>query len=576
MVIKHDVVIVGAGLAGLRAALEASEKYDVAVISKLFPTRSHSGAAQGGIAASLGNVEEDHIEWHFFDTVKGSDYLGDQDAIEYLVNDAHPAIYELEHMGCPFSRTPDGKINQRKFGGHTKNHGEGPVLRACFAADRTGHMILHTLYDQCVKNNVRFYSEFYVTDIIVKDNIIRGLTAYDMTSGQYVTMHSKVVMFGTGGYGRAFKITSNAHANTGDGLGVVLRAGLALEDLEFVQFHPTGVYKYGILVSEGARGEGAYLLNNDGERFMEKYAPKLMELAPRDLASRSIQTEIDEGRGINGESCVHLDLRHLGEAKINERLPEIRSFCQKIIGIDPVREPIPIQPTAHYSMGGIPVNVDGEVLADGKSQLVEGFYAAGECSCVSVHGANRLGTNSLLEAVVFGRRAGKSIVKFLIKEGIEKAELLDDEIKANIDRIEQFKSRNGDQKVGTIRRELQDVMMTKVAVFREEKGLKEALDKVHELEKRFENISIDDKGMKFNTDLTEAIELDNLLHFAELIVSGALNRQESRGAQYRRDFPKRDDKNWLKHTIATKKDGKISYDYKPVIITNYQPQERKY
>jgi succinate dehydrogenase / fumarate reductase flavoprotein subunit len=576
MIVKHDVVIVGAGLAGLRAALEASHKYDVAVISKLFPTRSHSGAAQGGIAASLGNVEEDHIDWHFFDTVKGSDYLGDQNAIELLVNDAHPAIYELEHMGCPFSRTPEGKINQRKFGGHTKNYGEGPVLRACFAADRTGHMILHTLYDQCVKNNVRFYSEFYMTDLLVKDNVVRGVIAYDMTNGQYVTLHAKVVMFGTGGYGRAFRITSNAHANTGDGLGVVLRAGLALEDMEFVQFHPTGVYKYGILVSEGARGEGAYLLNNAGERFMEKYAPKLMELAPRDLASRSIQTEINEGRGINGEGYVHLDLRHLGEAKINERLPEIRSFCRKIIGIDPVKEPIPIQPTAHYSMGGIPVTVDGEVLGDGKTQKVEGFYAAGECSCVSVHGANRLGTNSLLEAVVYGRRAGKAIVQFLTKNGIDKADLPEEMLKNLIARVERFKQKTGDEKVGKIRLELQETMMSKVGVFREEKSLQEALDKVHELEKRAENIQIDDKGMKFNTDLTEAMELDNLLHFAELIVKGALNRQESRGAQYRRDFPKRDDANWLKHTIAVKKDGKIEFDYKPVVITKFQPKERKY
>lgn len=576
MVIKHDVIIVGAGLAGLRAALEASKNYDVAVLSKIFPTRSHSGAAQGGIAASLGNVEEDHIDWHFFDTVKGSDYLGDQDAIEYLVNDAHPAIYELEHMGVPFSRTPDGKINQRKFGGHTRNYGEAPVLRACFAADRTGHMILHTLYDQCIKNNVRFYPEFYMTDLIVKDHIARGLIAYDMTGGQMVTFHAKAIMFGTGGYGRAFKITSNAHANTGDGLGVVLRAGLALEDLEFVQFHPTGVYRYGILVSEGARGEGAYLLNNAGERFMQKYAPKLMELAPRDLTARSIQTEIDEGRGINGESYVYLDLRHLGEAKITERLPEIRSFCRKIIGIDPVKEPIPIQPTAHYSMGGIPVTVDAEVLADGKAQRVEGFYAAGECSCVSVHGANRLGTNSLLEAVVYGRRAGKSIVKFLSAQGTEKPDLPTDQVEAAMNRIEKIKTNQGNEKVGKLRRELQETMMAKVGVFRDEKTLKEALEKVKELEKRFEDVQIDDKGWKFNTDLTEALELDNLLHFAELIVSGALNRLESRGAQYRRDYPKRDDENWLKHTIAIKKDGKIVFDYKPVVITKFPPKERKY
>ncbi|GAB4366747.1 MAG: succinate dehydrogenase flavoprotein subunit [Calditrichia bacterium] len=576
MVIKHDVVVVGAGLAGLRAALEASRNYDVAVLSKLFPLRSHSGAAQGGIAASLGNVEEDHIDWHYFDTVKGSDYLGDQDAIEYLVNDAHPAIYEMEHMGCPFSRTKDGKINQRKFGGHTRNYGEGPVLRACFAADRTGHVLLHTLYDQCVKQNVRFYSEFYVTDIILKDNIIRGLVAYDMAGGQFVTFHSKVVMFGTGGYGRAYQITSNAHANTGDGLGIVLRAHLPLMDMEFVQFHPTGVYRYGILVSEGARGEGAYLINDKGERFMEKYAPKLMELAPRDLTSRSIQTEIDEGRGINGQGYVYLDLRHLGEKKITERLPEIRSFCRKIVGVDPVKEPIPIQPTAHYSMGGIPVTVDAEVLADGKKEKVEGFYAAGECSCVSVHGANRLGTNSLLEALVFGRRAGKSIVKFLTQNGTLKADLPQEQVDTALARIESFKQKTGKEKAGLIRRELQEEMMKNVGIFRSEEKLKKALDKIRELEKRAEHIQLDDKGMKFNTELTEAMELDNLLSFAELIVSGALNRQESRGAQYRTDFAKRDDQNWLKHTIAFKKDDKIVFDYKPVVIKKFQPQERKY
>ncbi len=576
MSIKHDVVVVGAGLAGLRAALEASAHYDVAVISKIHPLRSHSGAAQGGIAASLGNIEEDHIDWHFFDTVKGSDYLGDQDAIELLVNDAHPAIYEMEHMGCPFSRTDDGKIHQRKFGGHTRNYGEGAVLRACFAADRTGHALLHTLYDQCVKNNVRFYSEFYVTDLIIKDNIARGLVAYDMQNGQLLAFHSKVVMFGTGGYGRAFKITSNAHANTGDGLGIVLRAGLPLQDMEFVQFHPTGVYQYGILVSEGARGEGAYLLNGKGERFMEKYAPKLMELAPRDLTSRSIQTEIDQGRGINGEGYVHLDLRHLGEAKIMERLPEIRSFCRKIVGVDPVKEPIPIEPTAHYSMGGIPVTVDAEVLADGKDTLVEGFYAAGECSCVSVHGANRLGTNSLLEALVYGRRAGKAIVKFLIKNGLEKAELPHDAVDGAFSRVYNLKDNSGNEKVGVLRKELQAIMMSNVGVFRHEDKLKVALEKVQELEQRARNIQIDDKGLKFNTDLSEMMELDNLLHFAGLIIGGALNRQESRGAQSRTDFPKRDDVNWLKHTIAFKKDGEITFDYKPVVITKFQPQERKY
>jgi succinate dehydrogenase / fumarate reductase flavoprotein subunit len=576
MIVKHDVVIVGAGLAGLRAALEASRYYDVAVVSKIFPTRSHSGAAQGGIAAAMGNVEEDHIDWHFFDTVKGSDYLADQNAAEVLVNDALPAVYELEHMGVPFSRTPEGKINQRKFGGHTRNYGEAPVLRACFAADRTGHVLLHTLYDQCVKNHVRFYSEFFVTDLLLKDNIIRGLVAYDMIGGEFVTFSSKTVVFATGGYGRTYKITSNAHANTGDGLGIVLRAGLPLEDMEFVQFHPTGLYRYGILLTEGARGEGAYLINDKGERFMEKYAPKLMELAPRDMTSRSIQTEINEGLGINGEDYVYLDLRHLGEKKINERLPEITGFCRKIAGVDPVKEPIPIQPTAHYSMGGIPVNIDSEVLADGKSKVVEGFYAAGECACVSVHGANRLGTNSQLETVVFGRRAGKAIVEYLNKNGTDPADLPEDQIKASIGRVEKIRTNEGKEKVVVIRQELQETMMNKLGIFRQEKDMKEMLEKVHELEERVEHIQIDDKGMKFNTDLTEAMELDNLLHFAEIIVSGALNRQESRGSQYRLDFPKRDDVNWLKHTLAFKKVGKIVFDYKPVVITKFQPKERKY
>ena len=577
MVIEHDVVIVGAGLAGLRAALEASRYYDVAVVSKVFPTRSHSGAAQGGIAAALGNVEEDHIDWHFFDTVKGSDYLGDQDAIEILVNDAIPAIYELEHLGVPFSRTPDGKINQRKFGGHTRNYGEAPVLRACFAADRTGHVLLHTLYDQCLKNHVRFYSEFYVLDLLYKDNIARGVVAYDMIGGEYVVFHSKAVMFATGGYGRAFKVTSNAHTNTGDGLGIVLRAGLPLEDMEFVQFHPTGLYPYGILLTEGARGEGAYLINNDGERFMKKYAPTLMELAPRDLTARSIQTEIEEGRGINGKDYVYLDLRHLGEQRIRERLPEITGFCRKIAGVDPVKEPVPIQPTAHYSMGGIPVTIDSQVLADGKSQIAEGFYAAGECACVSVHGANRLGTNSQLETIVYGRRAGKAIVDWLNKVGTTKADIPEDQVKRSIERIEHARTKDGNERVAQIRKELQETMMKNVGVFRDAERLEKALKDVRELEERAKNIKIDDKGMKFNTDLTEAMELDNLLHFAEIIVSGALNRQESRGAQFRKDFPKRDDKNWLKHTIAFRKeDGTIEFDYKPVVITKFQPKERKY
>jgi len=577
MKLSHDVVIVGSGLAGLRAALEASQYYNVAVVSKLFPLRSHSGAAQGGIAAALANEEEDYIDWHYFDTVKGSDYLGDQDAIELLVNDAIPTLYELEHFGTPFSRTPEGKIAQRKFGGHTKNYGEAAVLRACYAADRTGHVILHTLYEQCMKNNVKFYDEYYAIDLLVKDNIVRGLVAYDMPNGHFVAFHSKVVMFGTGGYGRAYKITSNAHANTGDGLGITVRAGIPLEDMEFVQFHPTGIYGYGILVTEGARGEGGYLLNKDGDRFMKKYAPKVMELAPRDLVSRSIWTEINEGRGIDGKRCVHLDLRHLGAERLKERLPEIMGFCRKLVGVDPVKEPIPIEPTAHYSMGGIPVTVDAEVLADGINEKVEGFYAAGECACVSVHGANRLGTNSLLDAVVYGRRAGKSLVRFLNENGTVKADFVEDQYKASLDRVDKIKNNTGDEKVSTLRTELQNVMNEKVGVYRDGKPLEEALKDVEELEQRFKNIQIDDKGSVFNTDLAEALELGNLLDFARHIVAGALNRHESRGGHARIDFPKRDDKDWLKHTIALRKDdGSLEFTYKPVVITKFQPKERTY
>ena len=416
---KHDCLIVGAGGAGLRAALEASLGVKTAVISQVFPTRSHTVSAQGGIGASLGNVEEDNWYWHMFDTVKGSDYLGDQDAIEILVKEAPVVVREFEHMGCPFSRTPEGRIAQRKFGGHTKDFGKGgPVLRACYAADRTGHVLLHTLYEQCVKNQVRFYSEFYALSLIVRDDVCRGVVAWDIIGGGVHVFHAKAVMFGTGGYGKVFSITSNALANTGDGLSLVLRAGLPLEDMEFVQFHPTGLYRQGILVSEAVRGEGGYLLNSKGERFMEKYAPSKMELAPRDLVARSIQTEINEGRGCGEEGdCVYVDIRHLGEEKIMKLLPQIHELAWKFLHVDCIKEPIPIQPTAHYSMGGIPVDLDGRVLADGKKKPVAGFYAAGECSCVSVHGANRLGTNSLLEASLFGRRAGKAIVRFLREGG---------------------------------------------------------------------------------------------------------------------------------------------------------------
>ncbi len=573
---RHDVIIVGAGLAGMRAAVEASSEFDVAVISKVFPTRSHSGAAQGGISASLANEEEDHWEWHMFDTVKGSDYLGDQDAIEIMVKEAPVVVREFEHFGAAFSRTAEGRIAQRKFGGHTKNFGEGgPVLRACYAVDRTGHVLLHTLYEICVRNKVRFYPEFYALSLIVRDGVCRGIVAWDVINGGVHVFHAKTVMFGTGGYGKVFRITSNALANTGDGLSLVLRAGLPLEDMEFVQFHPTGLFQQGILVSEAARGEGGYLINDKGERFMERYAPDKMELAPRDLVSRSIQTEINEGRGIGGKNCVHIDLRHLGADKIMKQLPQIHELAWKFLHVDCIKEPIPIQPTAHYSMGGIPVDVNGRVLLDGKKEPVEGFYAAGECSCVSVHGGNRLGTNSLLEASLFGRRAGKAIVRFL-REKREFPELPGDCARTAIDEVEGLLKSEGAEKAGAIREELQDKMTRECGIFRTAEKLAKLKGELKELEKRFRNIKIDDKSDRFNSELLEALELGHMLDFAELIVAGALAREESRGAHSRTDFPKRDDKKWLKHTIAWKKGDEIRFDYKPVTITRFQPKERKY
>ncbi|MBU8922529.1 MAG: succinate dehydrogenase flavoprotein subunit [Bacteroidales bacterium] len=573
---RHDVVIIGAGLAGMRAAVEASEEFDVAVISKVFPTRSHSGGAQGGIAASLANEEEDHWEWHMFDTIKGSDYLGDQDAIEVLVREAPAVVREFEHYGCPFSRTPEGRIAQRKFGGHTKDFGKGgPVLRSCYAVDRTGHALLHTLYEICIRNEVRFYSEFQAMSLIVRDGVCRGVVAWDIINGGMHVFHAKTVMFGTGGYGKVFKITSNAMANTGDGLSLVLKAGLPLEDMEFVQFHPTGLYLQGILVSEAVRGEGGYLINGKGERFMEKYAPSKMELAPRDLVSRSIQTEINEGRGINGEAYVHVDIRHLGEEKIMKQLPQIHELAWKFMGIDCIKEPIPIQPTGHYSMGGIPTNIDGEVLFDGKKTPVKGFYAAGECACVSVHGGNRLGTNSLLEASLFGRRCGKSIVRFL-RENRDWPELPADSAKTALAEVEWLFKTNGTEKVGEIRDDLQVLMTNKCGIFRDKGTLEELTGDLKKLEERFKNIKIDDKSEKFNSDLLEASELGHMIEFCELIVAGALAREESRGAHSRTDFPDRDDKKWLKHTLAWKEGEKIRFDYKPVTITRFQPQERKY
>ena len=544
--LQHDVLIVGSGLAGMRAALEVSNDptLDVAILSKVHPLRSHSGAAQGGIAASLGNSAEDSWDLHMFDTVKGGDYLVDQDAAEVLTREGPENIFELEHMGCAFSRDDEGRVAQRRFGGHT-------APRACYAADRTGHAVLTVLFEQLLRRGVKVYSEWYALDLVVKDNVCHGLVAYDILSGQIEAISAKAVMFGTGGYGRAFRVTTNAFASTGDGVVMAYRAGIPLEDMEFVQFHPTGLQGSGILLSEAARGEGAHIVNSDGFRFMENYAPGRMELAPRDIVARAEQSEIEAGRGVTElRDSVFMDLRPIGEERIRYALPSVLHLARDFAGIDPLDAPVPIQPTAHYSMGGIPCDINGQVRIkdqDGAPEIT-GFFAAGEASCVSVHGANRLGTNSLLEAVVMGRRAGRGILD--VVHDLEPTSIDEGDMANAIGEVDRFLTASGSEKVGQIRAELRDTMMDKCGVFRDDAELKECLSEVKDYQERFRQVSIDDHGSTFNTDLLDAIELGHMLEYSEVITTGAIARQESRGGHARRDFPNRDDENWHRHTLA--------------------------
>lgn len=591
---QHDVVIVGAGGAGMRAAIEAGPNAKTAVVTKLYPTRSHTGAAQGGMAAALANVEEDSWEWHTFDTVKGGDYLVDQDAAEILAKEAIDAVIDLENMGLPFNRTPDGKIDQRRFGGHTREHGKAPVRRACYAADRTGHMILQTLYQNCVKLGINFFNEFYALDLVTtKDENgktrVAGIVALELATGDLHVFQAKSVVFASGGFGKMFKTTSNAHTLTGDGVGIVWRKGLPLEDIEFFQFHPTGLAGLGILLTEGARGEGAILRNASGERFMERYAPTIKDLAPRDIVARSMVKEVLEGRGAGpNKDYVYLDCTHLGAEVLETKLPDITEFARTYLGVDPVVEPVPVMPTAHYAMGGIPTNNEGEVLAN-NDEIVPGLYAAGECACVSVHGSNRLGTNSLLDINVFGKRSGRNAVAYA--KTADFVPLPADPAKEVRDMVERLRNSNGTERIADIRRTLQEEMDKNAQVFRTEETLTNVMGTIHELRQRYMNVSIDDKGKRFNTDLLEAIELGFLLDLAEIVAYAARNRKESRGGHMREDYPDRDDANYMKHTMAyltgdphsPNPEDHITLDWKPVVFVKdengnlrYPPKERKY
>lgn len=592
---QYEVVVVGAGGAGLMAALYASKSADTAVISKLYPTRSHTGAAQGGVGAALGNLEEDHPEWHAYDTVKGSDYLGDQDAIEFMTDEAINAVYELEHMGLPFSRTPDGKIAQRPFGGHTNKETGRPVTRAAYSADRTGHMILQTLYQQSIKNNVTFFDEFHVVDLIMSQGAVAGVVAWELATGELHIFHAKSVIFATGGWGRVWEITSNAYAYTGDGMAVALRRGIPAEDMEFFQFHPTGIYRMGILITEGVRGEGGVLLNDKGERFMDRYAPTVKDLASRDVVSRAMYIEMMEGRGIGGKRYLYLDVtpetvnkfaRSDGRVRpdgspfqvtaeeILGKLPDIIDFCHTYLGVDPVTQPMPVQPTAHYAMGGIPTDMYGQVVIDAQNTPLPGFYAAGENACVSVHGANRLGTNSLLDLIVFGKYSGLKAAEYA--RGSDYLPLPDNAADFARSQFDAIRNADGSESAKKIADEMKSVMFDHVGVFRVEEGMQQALDKIRELRKRFKHVRPGDMGSIYNTDILNVWELGNLLDLAEVTTVSALARKESRGAHARDDYTERDDENWMKHTLAWMDDDDIRLDYKDVTFTKYEPKKRVY
>jgi succinate dehydrogenase flavoprotein subunit len=578
MMREYETIIVGGGGAGLYAALEASQSTKTAVLSKLYPIRSHTGAAQGGIGAALGNLEEDRPEWHAFDTVKGGDYLTDQQAALVLAEEAVHAVYDLEHRGLPFSRTAEGLINQRCFGGHTRDFGKAAVRRSCFAADRTGHMILQTLYQQCIKNEVDFHNEYHVIDVVIEDNRCAGVIACNLATGDIVSFRAKAVLFATGGTGRMFRVTSNAYANTGDGPAVLARRGVPLEDMEFFQFHPTGIRGMGILITEGVRGEGGILRNRDGERFMERYTPTLLDLAPRDIVARSIVCEIKEGRGIQGDrgpdDYVHLDATHLGREVIESRLPEIAGFVKTYLDIDPVEHPIPVQPTAHYAMGGIPTDLHGRVLADEAGTVIEGLYAAGECACVSVHGANRLGTNSLVDLIVFGRRAGIHITDYVA--GADLPPFPQNLASQHVTRIAALKEPGTGPPPELLRDRMRDTMTANIGIYRNGKDMAAAVDELKELRALYRAVRCTDKAGSFNTELQDIIELGNLLDLALLAATSAEQRQETRGAHAREDFPERDDANWLKHTLAWLDGDKVRIGYKPVNVSRWEPKPRKY